>query len=66
MNGLRATFNNKTKGADAYAWSFGDGQTSTRRNPTHAYAQGGSYNVTLTATTNGTSASVTHTVTVGG
>jgi PKD domain len=65
VNGLRVMLSNKTKGADAFAWSFGDGQTSTRRNPNHTYGAAGSYNVTLTATADGTSASVMHTVTVG-
>lgn len=31
-----------------WAWSFGDGVTSSEQNPTHTYAQGGSYTVTLT------------------
>ena len=34
----------------SWAWSFGDGGTSTARNPTHAYASPGTYLVTLTAT----------------
>ena len=32
-----------------YLWDFGDGTTSTQINPTHTYAQGGNYSVTLTA-----------------
>ena len=32
-----------------YLWDFGDGATSTQINPTHTYAQGGNYTVTLTA-----------------
>jgi len=32
-----------------YIWDFGDGATSTDINPTHTYAQGGNYTVTLTA-----------------
>ena len=32
-----------------YLWHFGDGSTSTERNPSHTYPQGGSYTVTLTA-----------------
>lgn len=38
-----------TKGL-AFAWTFGDGSTSTEAAPTHAYAAGGSYEVTLTVT----------------
>jgi PKD repeat protein len=32
----------------SWSWDFGDGGTSTLRNPTHTYAQAGSYDVTLT------------------
>jgi len=32
----------------AWNWNFGDGITSTLQNPTHRYAQAGTYNVTLT------------------
>lgn len=31
-----------------WQWDFGDGMTSTERNPTHKYKTAGSYNVTLT------------------
>jgi len=34
----------------SYTWDFGDGDTSTSQNPTHAYSQEGSYYVTLTVT----------------
>ena len=30
-------------------WSFGDGNTSNKRNPVHTYATAGTYNVSLTA-----------------
>ena len=33
-----------------WAWDFGDGTTSSQRNPTHTYAQTGTYVVTLTVT----------------
>jgi serine protease len=33
-------------------WDFGDGATSTERNPTHVYAAAGTYPVTLTVTDN--------------
>ena len=34
----------------AWAWSFGDGGTSTIQNPVHTYSTDGSYTVTLTVT----------------
>ncbi len=34
----------------AWSWSFGDGQTSTERNPTHAFACSGTYTVQLRVT----------------
>ena len=32
----------------SYLWNFGDGQTSTQQNPSHQYANAGTYNVSLT------------------
>jgi PKD repeat protein len=54
-----------------YAWTFGDGATSTQANPSHSYASAGSYPVTLTVTDNGgarssASANVTITNVVSG
>ncbi len=43
-------FNNKSKYAKAYLWSFGDGTTSSVENPVHTYTDAGIYTVTLTAT----------------
>jgi gliding motility-associated-like protein len=48
--------NNSTisAGTMTYAWSFGNGQTSTLVNPVHTYTQAGTYTVTLIASsTNG-------------
>ncbi|MDP6907964.1 MAG: M4 family metallopeptidase, partial [Flavobacteriales bacterium] len=39
-------------GATSWLWDFGDGNTSTQQNPTHAYASEGTFTVTLTATNN--------------
>lgn len=37
---------------DAWTWDFGDGETSTEENPSHVYDTAGTYNVTLTVTSN--------------
>ncbi|MEU4551215.1 ThuA domain-containing protein [Micromonospora violae] len=37
-------------GTLTYAWTFGDGQTSTEANPTHTYATAGDYTAQLTVT----------------
>ena len=39
-----------TNAPTSWSWTFGDGGTSTLRNPSHVYANAGSYTVTLTAT----------------
>jgi subtilisin len=54
-----------------YAWDFGDEGTSTAANPSHTYAAGGSYKVTLTVTdddnaTGSTSRTITVTAPTGG
>ncbi len=36
----------------SWDWDFGDGNTSTAQNPSHSYAAGGSYTVSLTVTDN--------------
>src|SRR5688500_492442 len=42
-----------------WAWSFGDGATSTIQNPEHEYISEGTYSVALTITTARDSATVT-------
>ncbi len=53
-NGLATQFtNNSTINngfIDAYDWQFGDGANSQLQNPAHTYANAGTYNVTLTCT----------------
>ncbi|MCX5905163.1 MAG: PKD domain-containing protein [Proteobacteria bacterium] len=34
----------------SYTWNFGDGSTSTEKNPQHTYSQPGTYDVTLSVT----------------
>lgn len=43
------TFENFSEGADFYLWDFGDGTTSEEFEPTHVYADTGTYYVTLIA-----------------
>jgi PKD repeat protein len=45
------TFTDTTPGATGWYWSFGDGNTSTQQNPSHAYPGADLYTVSLTATT---------------
>jgi len=54
-NGLEVSFTNQSVDAVSYSWYFGDElfpltPSDTTANPTHIYAQYGSYNVTLIAT----------------
>lgn len=41
---------NKSTSGVSYAWDFGNGTTSTEQEPAFSYKQGGSYTITLTAT----------------
>ena len=43
------TFSNKSEKAESYLWDFGDGNTSTDKEPKHAFEKAGTYTVTLTA-----------------
>ena len=46
----RAQFTNlSSENAKTFEWNFGDGATSTERNPMHSYAAAGTYTVRLTA-----------------
>lgn len=58
---LTVTFLNYTEGGGTitYFWSFGDGVTSTEKDPVHIYVDEGLYTVTLTATNEDGSASQT-------
>ncbi len=45
----------------SWLWDFGDGTTSTDQNPTHTYSAIGNYTITLTATNNAGSSTLTQT-----
>jgi len=64
--GHTATFTDTSTGnPTTWAWTFGDGGTSTMQNPMHTYAAAGTYVVKLTVSnTAGTSAPSTQTVTI--
>jgi hypothetical protein len=48
---LTVSFSNRSwHGVQSWLWDFGDGMTSTERNPSHTYALPGAYTVTLTVT----------------
>lgn len=47
--GYQIKFTNFTPNAASYLWSFGDGETSTQKNPFHIYKNNGRYTVSLTA-----------------
>jgi len=47
---LTVKFSDNSKMANSWAWDFGDGGTSTDKNPTHTFAAVGKYTVKLTAT----------------
>lgn len=48
-NFLEVTFTNYSQNATSYMWEFGDGETSTDKDPVHVYATSGQYTVKLTA-----------------
>ncbi len=50
--GISTQFTDSSKDAVIYKWSFGDGFTSTQKNPLHFYTQAGSYNVVLIVNSN--------------
>lgn len=59
-------FTDSSSGADSVLWNFGDGDTSTERNPIHNYSSNGTFVVTLTAYNQFGEDSTTQTVVVSG
>jgi len=48
--GKKVAFQGLTNNATSWLWDFGDGVTSTEKNPVHVFTEGGYYNAKLTAT----------------
>ncbi len=67
-SGLSCSFTSTSSDPDGsiagYSWNFGDATTSTAQNPSHTYAAGGSYTVTLQVTDNQGAQSTTTSKTV--
>ena len=66
VGGHAVTFQDQSTGLpSSWLWDFGDGATSGLQNPTHSYADAGSYTVTLTASNgSGSSAPASQMITV--
>lgn len=59
-DGKRVVFVDRSSGIpNEYLWDFGDGETSTLKNPIHDYTSPGIYTVSLTVTRNGESHTIT-------
>jgi len=62
VTGQTITFTDQSTGSPtSWLWNFGDGNTSTLQNPTHAYVTNGTKTVVLTATSGGGSNTLTKT-----
>ena len=62
---LTVVFNDtSTGGPTNWLWDFGDGQSSTTRNPSHQYTADGTYTATLTASNTSGSTSASRQITV--
>jgi PKD repeat protein len=46
-DGLTVQFENNSTNSNSYKWNFGDGKTSTFKNPVHKFSTIGSYNVCM-------------------
>ena len=48
-NGLEVSFKNQSTNAQSYSWNFGNGKTSTQKDPTITYTSAGTYSVSMVA-----------------
>ncbi len=64
VNGSTVSFLNTSTNASSFDWIFGDGISSSESSPVHTFPTFGDFSVTLTATNNCGSRSITQIVTV--
>jgi PKD repeat protein len=62
--GTTVNFTNSSTGGTSYDWDFGDGNTSTLTDPSHTYTSSGTFTVTLIASNDCYSDTITKTVMV--
>jgi PKD repeat protein len=58
------TFTNTSQNATEYEWNFGDGNTSDLENPTHSYANNGTFTIQLRATGDGGTDAATNSINI--
>lgn len=58
-------FYNYSVNADVFVWDFGDGMTSTEREPVHSYENAGNYTVKLTASNTTDTKTISRTLSLG-
>ncbi len=61
---LAVNFTATASQAASYAWDFGDSQNSAQQNPSHTYGPAGSYTAKVTATSGGSTATASKTISV--
>lgn len=64
VNGNEVMFVSGNQDGTAYFWDFGDGNTSDQLDPTHMYAENGTYQVSLTITNECGSTTVNSEITI--
>jgi PKD repeat protein len=62
--GQPIAFSDTSTGATQWLWSFGDGTSSSARNPVHAFQYSGTFAVVLNAVNQAGATAATHAITV--